>query len=312
MKFLPENNLAGRLKSALRRLDERQREAMPARLERVTEEHTCEYCGETFTGRYCPQCSTDCQRSRLTFRNAVLNVLDVWGLGNRPMFGTIKELFWRPGYMIRDYLRGRQQAYFPPVKMLFLLSMFLLLEANLLGVQLSSKESYVNITEGPEEQVSEKVVEAGNTINAIANSVIEWVFTHPAQMTIIQCLIIIFIIARIFRNSPAMGNITRTEAFFTQIYVECQSFVILILCMPLYVLAHRGQDIQLQAFTNAVVPLNILMYVVDFKQLFQFSFKQTIWKIIKLYLVLFVVILAVVFLGGIVIGYVLMSAAGVV
>lgn len=311
MKFLPENNLAGRLKSALRRLDERQREAMPARLERVTEEHTCEYCGETFTGRYCPQCSTDCQRSRLTFRNAVLNVLDVWGLGKRPMFGTIKELFWRPGYMMRDYLRGRQQAYFPPVKMLFLLSMFLLLEANLLGVRLSQQHSYVDINDG-QEKVSEKMVEAGNTINTIANNVIEWVFTHPAQMTIIQCLIIIFIIARIFRNSPAMGNITRTEAFFTQIYVECQSFTMLIFFMPFYVLAHRGQDVLLQDYMNCITPVNLLVYVVDFKQLFQFSLRQTIWKIIKVYLLLFVVILAIIFLGGVVVGYVLMNAAGVV
>jgi hypothetical protein len=44
----------------------------------------------------------------------------VWGLGNRGMFRTIRDLLLRPGYMIRDYLSGMQMAYFPPFKMFFL------------------------------------------------------------------------------------------------------------------------------------------------------------------------------------------------
>ena len=37
------------------------------------------------------------------------------------MFRSIRDLILRPGYMIRDYLRGMQMAYFPPFKMFFLL-----------------------------------------------------------------------------------------------------------------------------------------------------------------------------------------------
>ena len=53
---------------------------------------------------------------------AFLNFLDVWGLGNRGMFRTIRDLVLRPGYMIRDYLKGMQMAYFPPFNMFFLLT----------------------------------------------------------------------------------------------------------------------------------------------------------------------------------------------
>jgi len=42
-------------------------------------------------------------------------------VGNRGMFRSIRDLIFRPGYMIRDYLRGMQMAYFPPFKMFFLL-----------------------------------------------------------------------------------------------------------------------------------------------------------------------------------------------
>lgn len=38
------------------------------------------------------------------------------------MFRTIRDLLLRPGYMIRDYLRGMQMAYFPPFKMFFLIT----------------------------------------------------------------------------------------------------------------------------------------------------------------------------------------------
>ena len=37
-------------------------------------------------------------------------------------FRSLRDLMFRPGYMIRDYLRGMQSAYFPPFKMFFLLA----------------------------------------------------------------------------------------------------------------------------------------------------------------------------------------------
>ena len=59
---------------------------------------------------------------RFSFKKALLLFLDVWGIGNRSMFRSLRDLMFRPGYMIRDYLRGMQSAYFPPFKMFFLLA----------------------------------------------------------------------------------------------------------------------------------------------------------------------------------------------
>ena len=85
------------------------------------EEHQCSTCGRRYVGNFCPQCGQSAQVGRYSFKNAFLLYLDVWGLGNRGMFRTIRDLFLRPGYMIRDYLNGMQMAYFPPFKMLFLI-----------------------------------------------------------------------------------------------------------------------------------------------------------------------------------------------
>ena len=80
-------------------------------------ERKCINCGHRYEGRICPQCGQAGTWSRYTWKQAILNFLDIWGLGNRPMFRTLRELFWRPGYMIRDYLDGHRKFYFPPFKL---------------------------------------------------------------------------------------------------------------------------------------------------------------------------------------------------
>ena len=89
--------------------------------------HECASCHTEFQGNYCPRCGQAAGVGRFSFRKAVLLFLDVWGIGNRSMFRSIRDLMLRPGYMIRDYLRGMQSAYFPPFKMFFLLTAFSLI-----------------------------------------------------------------------------------------------------------------------------------------------------------------------------------------
>ena len=84
--------------------------------------HCCRTCGEEFVGNYCPRCGQSYRIGRYSLKNALLLFLDVWGLGNRGMFRTLRDLLLRPGYMIRDYISGLQMAYFQPFKLLFLLT----------------------------------------------------------------------------------------------------------------------------------------------------------------------------------------------
>ena len=88
----------------------------------VEQEHVCASCGTCFQGNYCPRCGQSAKIGRFSFKKALLLFLDVWGLGNRGMFRSIRDLLLRPGYMIRDYISGMQSAYFPPFKMFFLLT----------------------------------------------------------------------------------------------------------------------------------------------------------------------------------------------
>lgn len=91
------------------------------------ESHVCSSCKTEYTGNYCPRCGQAAGVGRFSFKKALMLFLDVWAIGNRSMLRSLRDLMFRPGFMIRDYLRGMQSAYFPPFKMFFLLAAFSLI-----------------------------------------------------------------------------------------------------------------------------------------------------------------------------------------
>ncbi|MDN3594683.1 DUF3667 domain-containing protein [Zunongwangia endophytica] len=83
---------------------------------------TCKNCDLYFEGRYCSLCGQKSSIERI-HSFSIFNDLQL-GLFNidSGFFFTIKELFIRPGYAIRDYVAGKRVRYFMPVSMLVVLS----------------------------------------------------------------------------------------------------------------------------------------------------------------------------------------------
>ena len=49
-------------------------------------------------------------------------ILILWGMDTRSLSFTLIQLLLRPGYLVRDYISGKRQVSFPPVKMLFIVA----------------------------------------------------------------------------------------------------------------------------------------------------------------------------------------------
>ena len=60
----------------------------------------------------------------ITWRSVWQGIMDVWGVGTRSLPYTLWQLLWRPGYLMRDYISGKRQVSFPPVKMLVIVGIF--------------------------------------------------------------------------------------------------------------------------------------------------------------------------------------------
>ena len=88
----------------------------------TNEEQHCNNCGHTFKGNYCPYCSQKAGEGHIGWDSVRQSVMDVWGLGSHSLPNTVLHLLIRPGYLISDYISGKRQVSFPPVKMLFIVA----------------------------------------------------------------------------------------------------------------------------------------------------------------------------------------------
>ena len=181
------------------------------------EEHVCATCSTSFKGNYCPRCGQSARIGRYSFKNALLLFLDVWGLGNRGMFRTLRDLIFRPGYMIRDYLRGMQMAYFPPFKMLFLLSAVSVIVAHGVNLRGSSTDEAVNETISFIHQGSED-----GSLEA-SMSIVKWLMDiqerFPTSLTLLTVILLTTFYYLLFRKSKNIPDLRFSEFLIAMVYM---------------------------------------------------------------------------------------------
>lgn len=187
--------------------------------------HKCATCGTEYQGNYCPRCGQSSKIGRYSFKNAFLLFLDVWGLGNRGMFRTLRDLILRPGYMIRDYLSGMQMAYFPPFKLFFLLTaLSLVIEG---GVNLKGKNYFEEarvmmnnyLEEAKAESVTAEEKEADKTIREYSNKFLTYQQRFPNISTLAFLVIMSGFLYIFFRRSPAIPGLRYSEFLVSQVYI---------------------------------------------------------------------------------------------
>ena len=278
-----------KLKRKYRAWDERMQKSEVTIVEDDSE-HCCAHCGTRFVGRFCPQCGLNQTRAHFTKKSLVLNFLDIWGMGNRPMWRTVKELMTRPGYMIRDYLNCHQLNYFPPFKLLVIISLLLMLLLRLLNI---GPEAYF----ANEKPVSEiNIPEFSDTLNAAiqqivlkGRTVIHWWKTNLAYTTIIQAVFLVIV------TRWAMGRkhrLSLVETFYAFMYISCQMHL---LSIPYILLTRDLPDTLLPFFLPDILSLAIL--IVDHKQLYGFSFKQAFCRTLLAYIYFVLINMLFIFIG---------------
>lgn len=81
------------------------------------DEVRCLNCGHTFRGNYCPRCGQN-KKVDKNETSVVKTFRDGYPQLASDYFRTMLHLIFRPGYMIRDYFRGRRVIYRTPVNTL--------------------------------------------------------------------------------------------------------------------------------------------------------------------------------------------------
>ena len=267
-----KNTLYRNFRAKLLRLEHRQMWDLPER-PLSSAEHKCLHCGTSYVGSYCPKCAMPARWQRFTWKLLILNFLDIWGLGNRPMFRTIRDLYWRPGYMMRDYLRGHHLSYFPPFKLLALLTVLLIFISWLLNylwginIVLGEKELFADdmdtiVKSGAFEKLTSNKSNPKEIIGYIRLAE-EFLNNHILYRILVQNAILVLVVWFIMRH---VGKLNVVETFFSQIYINCQFLIVGIIALLLTHEFSLGQFFP-YAVPSSLILLTPLLLTWDFHQL---------------------------------------------
>ena len=265
----------------------------PYRVKPMTQEpHDCPTCGTHYEGNYCPRCGQSATIGRYSFKKAFLLFLDVWGLGNRGMFRTIRDLILRPGYMIRDYLQGMQMAYFPPFKMYFLLLALNLVIDTGFNIKMENRleKGKIEYNEGLRKSLNldESATDATNPLdNPVdsSNKAYEWTINHLSIVTMVFLLLFSFPLYMFFRKSPAYPGLKYSEFFVTMVYTTNMMTVYSIIVSFLGL----SMVVDLAIYVLTIIPM---------KQLSGYSYWRVILNSVVAFILFFIVAVLLLFAGS--------------
>ena len=231
------------------------------------ETHICTTCETEYKGNFCPRCGQSAKvESKMTLWKNCLLFLDVWGIGNRGMFRTLRDLILRPGYLIADYIRGRRSAYFPPFKLLFLLTTLSLLVAH--GWNLRG-ENYDFLDSKIEQSKIEEIADGSEGIQWFFNSANllgDFIKNYPALWQITWMVFASFFIFMLFRKTKTIGKLDFHEFFIAMLYMTNM--------VTLYMIAFRFFG----APRSFVILMSVFLYLIPLKQLSGYSTLSTLGK----------------------------------
>ncbi|MBP5560926.1 MAG: DUF3667 domain-containing protein [Muribaculaceae bacterium] len=209
-----------------------------------TKSKTCVNCGTVFNDNFCPRCGQKFDVGPVNWEAVRQGVMLLWGMDTRSLSYSLLQLVLRPGYLIGDYISGKRQVSFPPVKMLFLVALAYMFLQYFFGEELH----------------------VAPTVNrGVWFAFVQWAKNNPAWGFIIMSAALLFPTWLFFRFSPLHTRHTLPQGFFIQVFMS--TFMVLVTCF----------DFVLPTIFDLIIPI---YYVIAYKQIFGYRWWGTLWRTI--------------------------------
>ena len=208
------------------------------------ERHHCANCGYDFVGKFCPHCSQKAVLKKVSWMSVLQSTAEVWGMGNRSLLYSLWQLIWRPGYFISDYINGKRQVSFPPVKMLIVMGVLSVLIDKLLGIN------------------ELKAIEGDMSL---ATQFFAWFKSSPGWGWLAMTGFFMIPTWCLFRYAPRNTKHTLPQGFFITVFMAIQ--VLIVECLA---------DI-FGYYTYILIPL---CYFYAYRQLFGYGYWGNFWRVV--------------------------------
>ena len=235
-----------------------------------SETHRCSNCDQEYAGYYCPRCGQKARAGRITWTTVRNGLMDVIGLGGRSLPYSLWQLLCRPGYFISDYINGKWQVSFPPVKMLVIVALLVFFIGRLLFPEYWS----VFLDE-------EQTAPASTGISYYVDRALDWLSIHPEWGFLFLFSFLILPTWFVFRRSPRNTRHTLPQGFFIQVFITVQFILwLFVLSLALMLTGWNGSELAPVVLTF-LVPI---MMLVDYRQLFGYGWWGTLWRLVMIVL----------------------------
>ncbi|MBQ9338957.1 MAG: DUF3667 domain-containing protein [Paludibacteraceae bacterium] len=214
----------------------------PITYRRDEHKHVCHNCGHTFRGNYCPVCSQSARQGRVGWLTTWQGIAQLWGFESRSAVYTIWQLLLRPGYLVRDYISGKRQVSYPPVKLLFIMAAIVAL----------AEYFFPRPAEAPVQTGIEYL-----------NHALEWLDNHKNVSELLSCCVFILPTWLFFRKAPLYTHHTIPEGFYLQVYLAILSYIFYSI---------------LPGLKGLALALSLVYFYITYKQLFGYGYWGTFWR----------------------------------
>ena len=229
----------------------------------------CANCGTEFNDNFCPRCGQKAGVGAVGWKTVRQGLMLIWGIHNRSLGYSLLQLLLRPGYMISDYLSGKRQVSFPPVKMLLLVAIGMMVVDFLFS--------------SPDVESS-----ASNSVNTAFDMFDKWSDNNLGWSVLIVSSFFLLPTWFHFRNSPKHYHHTLPEGFFIQVFMSSLMVMTAIVCKILDCIE--------------LLLVSPCWYVIAYRQLFGYSWWGTLWRVSYCFIEGMIAIIFVAYAANVIMG----------
>ena len=253
----------------------------------------CLNCGHTYKGQFCPRCGQKAKTKRLQFVELFKNFIGPFVGGDSKVVNTCRDLFIRPGQMVRNYLTGKRIRYYNPLQMFVYVITAYAIISYVLGVSTSIFDDLANLDFDMEEEAAEYA-----SLGYLAKCA-RALYSNKLYGTLFIAFLAIFPYRLLFRTKfqrpdGAMQPLNCTEQFYVQMYHSCLQMMVSIILLPVCLI--EGAE---EIVSNIYHIVAFVYVVIIYKQLLGIGWmKSTLLNILAialtmlLGLVLIIIVLA--------------------
>ena len=255
------------------------------------EKKICLNCGNEFSSRYCPSCGQEASTKRFSLKETLKGLYLVFFVAENTFYRTAGNLFYRPGYMIREYLIGERVKYLKPIKMLVcLVTVYILVTNFIFPIDAGESTNTTKIAvESSTPQLIADVIRNVNKFleNRVVHSLVSaCLFALPFTWIFRKC--------KITFKDGTIESLNIAEQFYTLVYLSCQDMIISFLLIPARMI------FGFQSLQILTIVLIIGLRTWCYKQLLSISWLSSFVKVIIAGTITIFAVIALIMIGCII------------